>query len=124
MHCRPKHVLPAVVHPTKCCVNHTFSNNIVPHIHPTHTTTVNHVNYEHQHYFPHTQSVENVVTNTQATMGPVPTPYPAPQPGPSPFPAAGGTPFTATGQLYPGTTGAPGVPGTPGMPGGLPFRKR
>lgn len=68
MHCKPNHILPAVVHPTKCCVNNTFTNNIVPHIHPTHTTTVNHVNYEHQHFFPHTQSSETVVTNTQANM--------------------------------------------------------
>ncbi len=99
MHCKPN-VLPAVVHPTKCCVNHTFQNNIVPHIHPSHTTTVNHVNYEHQHYFPHTQSVQNVVTNTQANMGPAPVPFPVPQQQP------GGVPFTATGLAYPGA--APG----------------
>lgn len=114
MFCKPNHVLPAVVHPTKCCVNNTFSNNIVPHIHPTHTTTVNHVNYEHQHFFPQTQSVENVVTNTQANMGPAPVPYPA-APTPTPYPQTGGTPFTATGQIFPGQTG---------MPGTMPFRKR
>ena len=101
MHCKPN-VLPAICHPTKCCVNHTFQNNIVPHIHPTHTTTVNHVNYEHQHFFPQTQSVQNVVTNTQANMGPAPVPFPMPQ-----QPAqTGGVPFTATGTAFPG--GAPG----------------
>ncbi|MFT8321182.1 MAG: CotD family spore coat protein [Bacillus sp. (in: firmicutes)] len=120
-HCKPNNVLPAVVHPTKCCVNNTFSNNIVPHIHPQHTTTVNHVNYEHQHFFPQTQSVENVVTNTQANMGPSPVPYPVQQQGPSQFPQTGGTPFTATGQFFPGT-GNPGVAGN--MPGAFPFRKR
>ncbi|MGP7816020.1 CotD family spore coat protein [Niallia sp. 01092] len=124
MHCKPRPscVLPAVVHPTKCCVNHTFSNNIVPHIHPTHTTTVNHVNYEHQHYFPQTQSVENVVTNTQANMGPAPAPYPAPGPAPQ-QPPTGGIPFTAAGQLYPGAPGQ--IPGAPGqMPGAFPFRRK
>lgn len=61
MHCSK--VWPAVIHPTKCCVNHTFSNNIVPHIHPSHTTTVNHVNFQHQHYFPHSQSQVTQVTH-------------------------------------------------------------
>lgn len=121
MYCKPNHVLPAVVHPTKCCVNHTFSNNIVPHIHPTHTKTINHVNYEHQHFFPQTQSVENVVTNTQAMMGPVPapmpTPFPTPGMNPTTFPATGGTPFTTPGQMFPGTG-----PGT--MPGAFPMRRR
>ncbi|MBQ6446595.1 spore coat protein CotD [Cytobacillus oceanisediminis] len=117
MHCKPNNILPAVVHPTKCCVNSTYSNNIVPHIHPTHTTTVNHVNYEHQHYFPHTQSAETVVTNTQANMGPAPAPYPVAPVAPA-YPTTGGIPFTATGQLF------PGQPGTPGMPGAFPFRKK
>ncbi|RHX66816.1 CotD family spore coat protein [Bacillus amyloliquefaciens] len=98
-------------------LNSTYSNNIVPHIHPTHTTTVNHVNYEHQHYFPHTQSAETVVTNTQANMGPAPAPYPVAPVAPA-YPTTGGIPFTATGQLF------PGQPGTPGMPGAFPFRKK
>ena len=66
-------VLPAIVHPTKCCVNHTCVNNMVPHVHPSHTTTVNHINYQHQHHFPHTQSVVNEVTSSD--IGPVPGPY-------------------------------------------------
>ncbi|MEK3886066.1 CotD family spore coat protein [Bacillus sp. FSL K6-3431] len=71
-HCGPK-VLPAVVHPTKCCVKHTQENFIVPEIHPIHTTTVNHKNFEHQHFFPHTQSTVNEVSNQQMNMpGPGP----------------------------------------------------
>jgi spore coat protein D len=85
MHCKPSHVLPAVVHPTKCCVNHNFVNNVVPHIHPTHTTTVNHINFQHKHYFPHTQSVVDEVTNQQFFH----PPYPAgPAFGPRPRPGA------------------------------------
>ncbi|WP_018660311.1 CotD family spore coat protein [Heyndrickxia acidiproducens] len=57
-HCRP-HVLPAVVHPTKCCVTHTHQDFIVPHIFPTHTTHVNHQVYHQQNYFPHTHSFVN-----------------------------------------------------------------
>ncbi len=67
---RPTNVLPAIVCPTKCCVNHTFQNNVVPIIHPSHTTTVNHINFQHQHYFPHTQSVVNKVTNQQFVAAP------------------------------------------------------
>lgn len=93
MHCKPSHVLPAVVHPTKCCVNHTFSNNIVPHIHPSHTTNVHHTNFQHQHHFPHTQSNVNQVTHQHviAGGGPVPGPFGAgpgfggPGFGPGPF---------------------------------------
>ncbi|RSK27340.1 spore coat protein CotH [Bacillus sp. HMF5848] len=75
MHCRPK-VLPTVVHPTKNCVQHQFQNYVVPHIHPTHNTLVNHHIYNHTHYFPQTNSVENVVSNQQFTC---------PGPGPMPF---------------------------------------
>ncbi|MDQ0155172.1 CotD family spore coat protein [Robertmurraya andreesenii] len=72
MFCRPN-ILPTIVHPTKCCVNQTFSNNIVPHVHPTHTTTVNHINFQHQHYFPQSYSAVNEVTHQHfaAPPGPV-----------------------------------------------------
>ncbi|GLI85295.1 spore coat protein CotD [Rossellomorea marisflavi] len=71
MYCRPRpnQVLPAVMHPTKCCVNHTFTTLEVPHIHPVHTTTVNHVNYQHKHYFPHTNSMVDNVSNQQFNCG-------------------------------------------------------
>ena len=62
MYCRPTKVLPAVVHPTKCCVNHNFENIIVPHVFPSHTTTVNHTNFQSQEHFPHSQSVVNEVS--------------------------------------------------------------
>jgi spore coat protein D len=52
-------VLPPVIHPTLCCENHLFHNYVVPHIHPSHTTTFNHHIFQHQHYFPHTVSVAN-----------------------------------------------------------------
>lgn len=77
MFCQPN-ICPPIVHPTKCCVNHTFEKTIVPHIHPSHTTTVNHHLFEHQHYFPHTQSAVNEVSNQQffcsggMPQGPIP----------------------------------------------------
>ncbi|WP_303046823.1 CotD family spore coat protein [Bacillus sp. MRMR6] len=47
---------PPVIHPTKHLVNHTFSSTVVPHIHPTHTTTINHHTFQHKHYCPHSAS--------------------------------------------------------------------
>lgn len=81
MHCCSK-VWPAVIHPTKCCTNHTCSNNIVPHIHPTHTTNVHHEHFQHNHYFPQTQSTVTDVTHQH---------FAAPPAGVSPF--AGGSGF-------------------------------
>ncbi|MDQ0176155.1 spore coat protein [Bacillus chungangensis] len=70
-HCGPT-VLPAVVHPTKCCVNNTYQKFIVPHIHPSHTTNVNHTLYQHQHYFPHTESAVSDVKSQHLLCGPRP----------------------------------------------------
>lgn len=69
-------ILPAVVHPTKCCVKHTQENFIQPHIYPTHTTNVHHTVIGHKSYFPQTQSFANEVSNVNLgpSMGPPPGP--------------------------------------------------
>ncbi len=82
MFCRPR-VLPAIVHPTQCCTNHNFENFIVPHIHPSHTTNVNHEFFAHQHYYPHTESFVNEVNHQHFNAGP--GPFPRPFPGVRPF---------------------------------------
>lgn len=104
MYCgpRPTTVLPAQVSPMKCCVNNTFQNVVVPHVHPSHTTTVNHINYQHVHSFPHTQSVVNEVTNQQFVAPPTPGVVP---PVAAPFPGAMGPGF---GAPIPGPYGVPG----------------
>jgi len=58
-------VTPPVIHPTNNIVNHTFSTTVVPHIHPVHTTTVNHHMYQHKHYCPQTASCAEEVCNQQ-----------------------------------------------------------
>jgi spore coat protein D len=58
-------VTPPVIHPPTNYVNHTFSATVVPHIHPVHTTTVNHHMYQHKHYCPHTSSCCEEVCNQQ-----------------------------------------------------------
>lgn len=62
MNGRPNMMAP-IVHPTKCCVQHSYSTTIVPHIHPSHTTHVNHQMYQHNHYFPQTESMVNELSN-------------------------------------------------------------
>ena len=47
------------VSPTRQYVQQNMANTVVPHIHPSHLTTVNNQCIHHQHYFPHTQSVQN-----------------------------------------------------------------
>jgi spore coat protein D len=51
--------MPPVIHPTQQLVNHTFSTTVVPHIHPTHTTTINHHMFQHKHFCPQTASCCN-----------------------------------------------------------------
>lgn len=71
----PTSVLPASVSPTKNIVDSNVFKTIVPHVHPTHKTTVNQHVFQHQHYFPFTQSVVNTCCNQQMICsGPVPQP--------------------------------------------------
>ena len=51
MYCRPTKVLPAIVRPTKCCVNHNFENVIVPHVFPSHTTNGKSHKFSSQEHF-------------------------------------------------------------------------
>ena len=108
MHHRPK-VMPPIVYPTKCCVQHYHDTTIVPHIHPSHTTHVNHHMYQHNHYFPHTESVVNEVSNQQFICPPGPGVPPFPGPGAAPFPGQGpaAAPFPGSGMspapgMFPG----------------------
>lgn len=118
MHCGPTNILPTVVHPKKCCVNHNFVNNVVPHVHPSHTTNVNHINYDHVHYFPHTESTVTEVTNQQFYGGPGPVPGAAPAFG-APAPGFGAPGFGAPA-AGPGF-GAPGPGFGPGFGPRPPF---
>ncbi|CEG28353.1 CotD family spore coat protein [Bacillus sp. B-jedd] len=123
MYCpRPTQVLPTIVHPTQCCVNHSFENVIQPHLHPSHTTNVHHTNIEHTHHFTNTQSFVNEASVTD--LGPVPGPPPAPTvagafaPGPGMAPGMMGPGMMGPGMMGPGMMG-PGMMG-PGMMGPAP----
>ncbi|WP_144547388.1 CotD family spore coat protein [Bacillus sp. X1(2014)] len=114
--------MPPVIHPTQQIVNHTFSTTVVPHIHPVHTTTVNHHLFQHKHFCPQTASCAEEVCNQQinccnpcAPVAPLPATLPAANALPNAMPGGPG--------FGPGI-GGPGGPGFgPGMvgPGGPGF---
>ncbi|WP_319003686.1 spore coat protein [Sutcliffiella horikoshii] len=113
-----------IVHPTKCCVKNLYSTTEVPHIHPSHTTYVNNQQFQHKHYFPHTDSMVDSVSHQHFNCGPG-------GPGMGGAPGMGGQPGQVMGaQTGPGY-GQMGMPGQvmgaqqgPGMgqmgPGGMP----
>jgi spore coat protein D len=70
--CKPNMLSPAetVVYPTKHCVKHNHIPHEVNHIHPSHTTIMNHHLVKNKHFFPHTQSVVNTVNTQNVNMGP------------------------------------------------------
>jgi len=82
--------MPPVIHPTNQIVNHTFSTTVVPHIHPTHVTTVNHHMYQHKHYCTESASCcEDVCSQQINCCPPACGPCGPAAPGPMPYGAAG-----------------------------------
>ena len=73
----PPSVAPTQVSPAQQSVNANVINTVVPHVHPSHTTTVNKHVFTHKHYFPHTQSVVNQCCE-QHLVCPGPGPITAP----------------------------------------------
>jgi spore coat protein D len=119
--------LPPVIHPTQQIVNHTFSTTVVPHIHPVHTTTVNHHMYEHKHYCPQTASCAEECCNQHinccntcapAPIAPMPNALPNAVPNAPGFGGMGGPGFGGPGFGGPGF-GGPGF-GGPGFGAGAP----
>ena len=51
-------IAPAVCHPVKENVIHTYETTIVPHLYPTHTKMIHHHVYQLQNHYPHTVSNE------------------------------------------------------------------
>ncbi|MCD4839120.1 spore coat protein [Neobacillus sedimentimangrovi] len=121
---------PPVIHPTKHFVNHTFSTTVVPHIHPVHTTTVNHHLFQHKHYCPHTTSCAQDVCNQHLDccnqcppIGAMPEVLPAANALPNALPNA--MPNVPPGYGMGGPGFGPGFgAGAPGMGPGAPMGPR
>lgn len=63
--CPPKQV----VHPTKYDCVKQCSENVVEHIHPSHTTVQNHHTTINKHVFPHSTSVQNTNSSVDVYGG-------------------------------------------------------
>ena len=72
----PTQVTSPIVHPTQHSVNRNVFRHVVPHIHPSHTHTVNEHQYQHQHYFTHTCSTSNKCCSQHVVCGHIPPPCP------------------------------------------------
>lgn len=58
-----------IVYPTKQnCVNQ-FSESTVNHVHPSHTTIMNHHLVKNKHFYPHSTSVQNTVNSVNEFGG-------------------------------------------------------
>jgi spore coat protein D len=60
---------PGIVDPAQQYVKTNLFNKVVSHVHPSHTTTVNKLHVNHQHYFPHTESCVNECCETHTMCG-------------------------------------------------------
>lgn len=75
-HCGCPRPVKEIVHPVRENVVHCCSEEVVNHIHPSHTTVVNHHLIKNKHFFPHSTSVANTVNQTNINCGPYPVgPY-------------------------------------------------
>ncbi len=57
------------VMPTEQYVQRNITNQVVPHVHPTHLTTIHQQNVHHQHHFPHTCSHVHECHETHTMCG-------------------------------------------------------
>lgn len=86
-----------VVHPVKHNVVHRHTKEIVKHVHPSHTTVMNHHLVKNKHVFPHSTSVKNTYNEVDVFGRPGRPVAGAMSPGGYPGQVAG-----AMGQGYPG----------------------
>lgn len=122
-HCMPNHVMPAnqVVYPTKCCEKHNHILNEVDHIHPSHTTIMNHHHVKNKHFFPHSESVVNTVDYENVNMGPGLPNQVSPMANGPVGPMGPGGPV---GPMNAGPMGPNAVAGAHDMPMGMPCKPK
>ena len=74
-HCRCQ-ACKTIVYPTKYnCVNQ-YSESTVNHVHPSHTTVMNHHTVKNNHLFPHSTSVQNTSNSVNQYGAPFEVPAP------------------------------------------------
>ncbi|MCJ0932429.1 spore coat protein [Virgibacillus halodenitrificans] len=92
-----------IVYPTKHnCVNN-FSESQVDHIHPSHTTIMNHHLIKNKHMYPHSTSVQNTTNSVDVYGGSFNVPAPGQVAGAmSPGMGPGAAPGQVAGAMSPG----------------------
>src|SRR5699024_642234 len=91
-HCGCQTCSQQIIYPTKHNKVDTFSENVVEHIHPSHTSVVNHHLVKNKHLYPHSTSYHNTCNSVDMHS----PPFPAPPPGQV---AGAMTPPPAPGQV-------------------------
>lgn len=112
-HCpRPNCGCKEIIYPVKQNVVNTCSEETVKHVHPSHTTVVNHHLVKNEHIFPHSTSFENTFNQVDVYGGSfnVPTPGPGGQ--------VGGAMTPGMGMQPPGQVGGAMTPGMGMQPPG------
>lgn len=103
-----------IVYPTKYDTVHNCFETEVDHIHPSHTTVMNHHLIKNKHIYPHSTSVQNTYDSVNMYGGS----FEVPNPGPG-FVAGAMSPGgsgAVAGAMYPG--GGPGMGQMGGMGAG------
>ncbi|SDD50008.1 spore coat protein D [Terribacillus halophilus] len=76
VHCGTK----TLVDPVMNNVQHTYSEEVIEHIHPVHTTVVNHHKVKNVHAYPHTTSFANEQSVEETHLSPTHNSPPRPNP--------------------------------------------
>jgi hypothetical protein len=101
VHCGTK----TVVDPVMNNVQHTYSQEVIEHIHPVHTTVVNHHKVNNVHMYPHSTSFANEETCEETHLSPThdnkPMPNPCKDCGPKPMPMQQPMPMPQPQQVSP-----------------------
>ncbi|WP_249870662.1 spore coat protein [Oceanobacillus saliphilus] len=71
------HACKTIVHPTKHHCVQQYSESVVNHVHPSHTTVMKHHTVKNKHFYPHSTSVQQTMDSVHQHGGayPVPSPY-------------------------------------------------
>lgn len=103
------HTCKTIMYPTKYnCVNQ-YSESTVNHVHPSHTTVMNHHMVKNNHLYPHSTSVQNTTNSVNQYGGSFNVPAPNQQVAGAFSPPGGmGNQSPGMGNQYPGMGQGPG----------------
>lgn len=75
-HCGCPKCREQIIYPTKHQNINKYSESVVEHVHPSHTTVTNHHLVKNKHLYPHSTSFQNTCNSVDVHGGPFPAPAP------------------------------------------------